>query len=102
MSPIRAQVEQRIAELTQWSARIDAHLRAPVDADSQEAASALSGEEVVEALDTSTRHELDTLRATLARIDAGTWGICERCGEPIGDARLHAMPTAATCRACAD
>ena len=102
MNPVRAQIEQRLAELTQSTARIDAHLRVPVDADSQEAASLLSGEEVVEALDSASHHELDSLRATLARIDAGTWGSCERCGEPIGEARLHAMPTAATCRACAD
>ena len=39
--------------------------------------------------------------AALARLDAGTYGICERCGGPISPARLAARPAAATCIACA-
>lgn len=37
----------------------------------------------------------------LERIDAGTFGECERCGNDIGHARLKAMPTAALCIDCA-
>jgi len=36
----------------------------------------------------------------LARIDAGTYGSCESCGEPIGKARLKAFPRATLCVAC--
>ena len=36
----------------------------------------------------------------LARIDEGTYGTCESCGEPIGKARLHAFPRATLCVAC--
>jgi DnaK suppressor protein len=36
----------------------------------------------------------------LARIDAGTYGICESCGQPIGKARLQAFPRATLCVAC--
>ena len=36
----------------------------------------------------------------LAKIDAGTYGLCEQCGEPIPDARLQALPHAALCVAC--
>ena len=36
----------------------------------------------------------------LARIDAGTYGVCESCGQPIGKARLQAFPRAALCVAC--
>jgi RNA polymerase-binding protein DksA len=39
--------------------------------------------------------------AALARVDDGTYGVCERCGAAIPDARLAARPTAATCLACA-
>jgi RNA polymerase-binding transcription factor DksA len=35
--------------------------------------------------------------AALARLDAGTWGICVVGGEPIPEARLAAKPWAATC-----
>ena len=37
----------------------------------------------------------------LERIDAGTFGECERCGNDIGSGRLKAMPTAALCIDCA-
>jgi RNA polymerase-binding transcription factor DksA len=38
--------------------------------------------------------------AALARIDAGTFGSCERCGNPIPPERLEAIPTATLCVAC--
>ncbi len=37
----------------------------------------------------------------LARLEAGSWGRCERCGAPIPDARLEARPAARTCVGCA-
>jgi DnaK suppressor protein len=36
----------------------------------------------------------------LAKIEAGTYGLCEQCGQPIPDARLQALPQAALCVAC--
>lgn len=47
-------------------------------------------------------HEL-TLRKVeraLERIEEGTYGRCERCGEEIDFARLKAMPQATLCMAC--
>jgi RNA polymerase-binding protein DksA len=38
--------------------------------------------------------------AALARVDAGTYGICENCGRPIGEKRLAAMPSAVYCFEC--
>lgn len=38
------------------------------------------------------------ITAALARMDAGTYGFCEECGEKIDDERLEANPAAATCR----
>lgn len=43
-------------------------------------------------------HQID---AALQRIDAGTYGICERCGRPIGEERLEALPYATLCIECA-
>ena len=42
----------------------------------------------------------DLLQLTLARIDDGTYGICESCGEPIGKMRLMAFPRATLCMTC--
>lgn len=44
----------------------------------------------------------NTTRAALARIEAGTYGVCEVCGVPIEEKRLHAAPTARTCIAHID
>lgn len=38
----------------------------------------------------------------LRRIDQGTFGSCEHCGQPIGKLRLDAIPFARYCTACAD
>jgi DnaK suppressor protein len=38
--------------------------------------------------------ELREVREALARLDAGTYGICQQCGEPIPLARLRAYPAA--------
>ncbi len=37
------------------------------------------------------------VEAALARIDAGTYGTCVDCGQPIPDARLEVRPEAARC-----
>src|SRR3954467_14974173 len=37
----------------------------------------------------------------LAKLDDGTYGICDACGEPIPPARLRAMPDSVLCVACA-
>lgn len=37
----------------------------------------------------------------LERIDSGTYGVCARCGRPIGRARLGARPAADLCIECA-
>jgi DnaK suppressor protein len=53
------------------------------------------------ALARQARERLDEVEAALARVDAGTYGECERCGDPIAPARLEARPAAARCVACA-
>ena len=44
---------------------------------------------------------LAELDEAMTRLTAGTYGCCEGCGEPIGDARLEALPAATHCVACA-
>jgi DnaK suppressor protein len=43
---------------------------------------------------------LEAVDAALARIDAGTFGTCVRCGRPIAPERLEALPWAAHCIDC--
>lgn len=53
------------------------------------------------ALVEQVRHHLAEIDAALARVDAGTYGICEACRQPIAPARLEARPAARTCVECA-
>jgi DnaK suppressor protein len=43
------------------------------------------------------RGELDEVERALAKLDDGTYGKCETCGEPISEARLEAKPAARFC-----
>lgn len=43
---------------------------------------------------------LAEMDAAFARLDQGTYGICERCGQLIGRDRLDAIPTARRCIIC--
>ncbi len=47
------------------------------------------------------RRELEELDAAVQRIEDGTYGVCARCGNLIGEARLDALPGARTCIGCA-
>lgn len=42
--------------------------------------------------------ELADVEHALARLDDGTYGICEACGQPIDEQRLEAVPAARLCR----
>jgi DnaK suppressor protein len=55
----------------------------------------------IDALVGSLRDTLSDINDALAKIDAGTYGVCEQCSEAIGDARLEAMPAARLCMSCA-
>jgi RNA polymerase-binding protein DksA len=53
------------------------------------------------ALRDAARERLAAIEAAVRRLEAGRYGSCERCGQPIGDARLAARPAAVTCIGCA-
>jgi DnaK suppressor protein len=55
----------------------------------------------VAALLDQAHHQLAQVDAAIDRLEAGQYGRCERCGQPIPAARLAARPTASTCIRCA-
>lgn len=52
------------------------------------------------ALRERNEQQLAAVDAALDRLDAGTYGRCIRCGEPIAPERLEALPWAAHCIDC--
>lgn len=57
-------------------------------------------QEIVETTISRLRAVVHEIESALDRIDAGTFGICERCGGSIPLERLEAIPEARTCVAC--
>ena len=68
--------------------------------DEADASSKLFEREHELALSNNTRELLEQTEHALLRIEAGTYGVCESCGKPIGKARLQAFPRATLCVAC--
>ncbi|MFG2529509.1 TraR/DksA family transcriptional regulator [Streptomyces sp. NPDC048516] len=52
------------------------------------------------ALASNAREMLHQTERALGRLDAGTYGLCESCGNPIGKARMQAFPRATLCVEC--
>jgi DnaK suppressor protein len=52
------------------------------------------------AMASNARNLLEQTEKVLARIDAGSYGVCESCGQAIGKARLMAFPRAVLCVSC--
>jgi DnaK suppressor protein len=88
-----AEAESQIAE------RLDNGLRD--DGDDEADAGVKTYEREHEFVMTSNaRNLLEQTEKALARIDAGSYGVCESCGQPIGKARLMAFPRAVLCVTC--
>ena len=50
---------------------------------------------------TSVETGLERTERALAKLDEGTYGVCDACGEPIAEKRLRAMPDVVLCIECA-
>ena len=48
-------------------------------------------------LEDNAEHLLEAIDSALARVEAGSYGMCERCDKPIGEERLRARPWATLC-----
>jgi DnaK suppressor protein len=51
-------------------------------------------------LEENSENVLKEIDRALAKIEAGTFGICENCGQPIAEERLRAIPYATQCIDC--
>ena len=49
----------------------------------------------------AAREQVAALDDALRRLAEGQYGVCDRCGQPIGAERLEARPAAVTCVRCA-
>jgi RNA polymerase-binding transcription factor len=49
----------------------------------------------------SLERGLERTERALAKLDEGTYGVCDACGRPIARGRLRAMPDGVLCLECA-
>jgi RNA polymerase-binding protein DksA len=68
-----------------------------VDDESADAGTATFEREKELSIEQNVRDLIQKIDRALKRIDAGTYGICERCGKPIEKARLKALPYVDLC-----
>jgi DnaK suppressor protein len=105
---LRAALQERLDELVEERQRfVDS-----IAAAQRERLSDTAGDDQVDSGSKTVEHEHEVTVANaiserirqvshaLDRVDAGDYGICERCGKPIPAARLAAFPSATLCVSC--
>ena len=100
---IRSHLLARSAELDDRVHRVHEDLRresAPLPRDHPDAAIVLENDEILHAVDDAANAELAQISRALERLEAGTYGTCEKCGEKIETERLRVVPYADACRDC--
>jgi DnaK suppressor protein len=98
---MKLQLEERLAALKARLSELKSDARRSHSGDSAEQAQERENDEVVDAIGNETYLSICLINAALERIENGTYGRCEACGDPIGEARLKAMPEAMRCLGCA-
>lgn len=97
----RAQMEARLVDLQGRMGAIEAELDSHQAQDWEELATEREADEVLEGMGLSAKAEVRAIQAALARISAGEYGFCQKCGAEISEERLDLLPYTPFCRSCA-
>ena len=105
LAEVRGRLLDEITELNADVARAEAGLAEGDDSEGAGDDPADAGAKTYErereiALTLNARDLIAQNERAIARIDAGTYGVCESCHKPIGKERLQAFPRATLCVAC--
>ncbi|HWD05932.1 MAG TPA: TraR/DksA C4-type zinc finger protein [Amycolatopsis sp.] len=104
-------IEQAQAEATRLAAALErqrdeivaaAEFTSPDDEHDPEGTTIAFERAQVQALLQQTQDDLAALAQAAERVRAGVYGVCERCGGPITEGRLTALPATRICITCAN
>ena len=97
-------LERREALLRQVSeAEISSRERdAEATQDPADMAANAYAKELLISMSGNDRRLLGMIKEALARVEAGEYGLCVNCGEPVQERRLEAVPWARHCLRCQD
>jgi DnaK suppressor protein len=98
---VRSQLEEMLRQKIDRAERIDHDLNRPTNKDWEERAVELEDDDTLMSVGKMTLAEIDQIKHAIHQIDAGTYGICSRCGSIIAPGRLELIPYATTCVRCA-
>jgi DnaK suppressor protein len=102
---LRARLQQRRGELEELFRRTDAgiaEIRGEREIEFGDEAQSEEAQDRLTRIGEAERSEVARIDAALARMEAGTYGTCASCGEPIDPRRLDAAPFAVQCADCAE
>lgn len=100
---LEGEVRRLTEEVSSGETDLSEFLKEPIDGagdDPADAGSKSFEREHELSLAASTRAGLQQNVHALERLEDGSYGQCESCGEPIGKARLQAYPRATLCLVC--
>jgi DnaK suppressor protein len=99
---LKEERRQLVHQLDELGAAESGDLRSDIDFGGSFADAASVTAERTEVLGVveSLKSQLDDIDRALAHIDAGTYGICDNCGNEIGAARLEFRPASILCVDC--
>ncbi len=98
---LKHQLEKRLAALRTRLSSLKKDVTQPYSGDSAEQAQERENDQVVDAIGNETTRSIRVILAALERIENGTYGTCDSCGDAIDEARLRAVPEATRCLNCA-
>ena len=100
-SAIKAELEERLRELSARVEEINDDLSQPGNHDWAERATESEDDEVLSTVGNLSLKEIRQINHALHQIEIGAYGRCESCGTTIAKARLEALPYSTKCTACA-
>jgi RNA polymerase-binding protein DksA len=104
--PLAAEREAALAQVETLTREFEAMVAASESSNADdehdpEGATIAFERQQIAALLEQAHRRLAEIDDAFARREAGTYGVCENCGRPIGAERLAARPAARTCIDCA-
>lgn len=99
---LKVQFTKRIIELQQRISAIHRDFANGRDTDWAEQAGERENEEVLNALESEAKVEIQHLSNAITRMQQGSYGICQTCGNEIAKQRLQVQPAATHCIKCAE
>jgi DnaK suppressor protein len=101
MNSVRERLETELAEAERELQELEKRMQRGTEFDLDEDGAATYSWQMALARRERVTVRIEALREALARVHAGTYGLCERCGAQIDPERLEILPTASLCADCA-